>query len=67
MFFFEFGYIQLCGINNSNITIVVVCRLPDRDLSLFNKNYFKFVNKMATEKQKCYLTDDYNINLFHYD
>ena len=64
---FEFMCVSLQYCNTNNIIVAVVYRPPNTDICLFNSNYSKLVTKLSNEKNKLYITGDFNINLLNYE
>ena len=50
-----------------NVIIGTIYRPPGTDITQFNKKLEAVVVKIQKENKKCYIMDDYNINLLNYD
>ena len=50
-----------------NIIIGCFYRIPGSDISLFTAYIDNFLSKVNTERKKCYLAGDFNIDLLKHD
>jgi hypothetical protein len=60
-------FVDIFDPSNVKSTVGVVYRPPDGNMSLFNENYCKVLDKLSCAKSKCYIAGDFNINLLNYD
>lgn len=49
------------------ITMGVVYRPPNNDAVEFNSSFNNLLSKLLTEKRKCFIAGDFNMNLLNYN
>ena len=65
--YFEFSSVSLYYNNHKHTTVGVVYRPPNTDINLFSSDYSMLLTKLSHEKNKLFITGDFNINLLNYE